>query len=274
MTFDTTGTQLPAETYVFTAQATDAAGNPGLFSNPFQVTVIPWTNPRHSCDVNDDGSITPLDVLVLITEINTSGLRKLPMPPLPGQFAPPYLDPSGDGELWPLDVLIVVQYLNLYGPGPVPEGGAAGQGEGESLGLGDFLVPAGSDTNSTAPAVHVSRSHAPGAPFPGWDRPFAVRDGENTGGMATRGGSARRVHATTGRGAAWTAVPDDTRDGQRPIHHGQERDFESYELEDVLSESGIMDLPRETGAGSAGTQPDIAPPGLDLGVVGIDLSPK
>ena len=81
-----------------------------------------WQNARNRYDVNGDLSVTPQDVLLLITEINVAGTRVLPSRQLPQAATPPYLDVSGDGNLSPADVLWVINDLNTYGP-------RAGEGE-------------------------------------------------------------------------------------------------------------------------------------------------
>jgi subtilisin family serine protease len=87
-----------------------------------------FQNPRHPCDVDDDGTIAPIDVLILINDINAHGSRELTTPPSP----PPLLDPNGDGWITPLDVLIVVNYINARGSGPIPSA-PGGEGEYDSL---------------------------------------------------------------------------------------------------------------------------------------------
>lgn len=81
-----------------------------------------WQNPASPLDVNGDGTVFPLDVLVLINDLNARGSRALPVPPAPSA-TPPYLDVSGDGAVGPQDALIVINYLN--------KSSAAG-GEGEA----------------------------------------------------------------------------------------------------------------------------------------------
>jgi hypothetical protein len=71
----------------------------------------PWTNPVSSLDINGDGQLAPLDVLVLINEINASGGGVL-SPPAGAASPPPYLDPNGDNTLAALDVLLVINALN------------------------------------------------------------------------------------------------------------------------------------------------------------------
>jgi hypothetical protein len=80
-----------------------------------------WSNPRLPLDVNRDRQISPLDVLILINEINKGGLRRLQGSPDSANF---YLDPDNDGFLAPLDVLVLVNWLNLSNGG--------GSGESDS----------------------------------------------------------------------------------------------------------------------------------------------
>lgn len=78
-----------------------------------------WTNPRNPLDTDDDNSLSPLDVLGLINDLNTNGSRRLTLPNLKPQV---FLDPDGDSIISPLDVLVIINYLNR----------AAG-GEGENV---------------------------------------------------------------------------------------------------------------------------------------------
>jgi predicted AlkP superfamily pyrophosphatase or phosphodiesterase/Ca2+-binding RTX toxin-like protein len=80
---------------------------------------IPHTNPAAAWDVNNDGMVTPVDALLLINQLNTSGTH-----PLVGSamIVGPFYDPSGDGTLSPVDVLAVINWLNS-------QTGAAAEGE-------------------------------------------------------------------------------------------------------------------------------------------------
>ncbi|MFN6161409.1 MAG: dockerin type I domain-containing protein [Planctomycetota bacterium] len=73
-------------------------------SDPFR-----WTNPTRIMDVNNDDSIDPLDVLVIINEINRSGPRALDPA---SDIAPPFYDTNPDGFIDPLDVLVVINTIN------------------------------------------------------------------------------------------------------------------------------------------------------------------
>jgi len=95
-------------------------GSPGLVAKP-------WQNPILPEDVNNDGSVTPLDALLLIGEINDSGPRELPAIPTGNDSIPPYWDASGDDQITSLDVLLVIDLLNDQ---------AGGEGESARDGLG------------------------------------------------------------------------------------------------------------------------------------------
>ena len=86
--------------------------NDEVLSNTALVSVkvfAAYQNQLIALDVDADGSITPLDVLTLVNDINKNGLRDLPNT-VPS--SPPYLDPNGNGKLDPLDVLEIVNYIN------------------------------------------------------------------------------------------------------------------------------------------------------------------
>ena len=74
-----------------------------------------WQNPAEQLDVNGDGIVAPLDVLIIVNEINARGSRVLVASP--GNTAPPYLDPSGDGNVSPIDALLIVNHLNRRATG-------------------------------------------------------------------------------------------------------------------------------------------------------------
>lgn len=79
----------------------------------------PWHNAQSAMDVNNDSQIAPLDVLVIINDLNSHGSRSLPVPISPPVLPPPYLDVSGDDPITPLDALQVINDLNVHGSRPV-----------------------------------------------------------------------------------------------------------------------------------------------------------
>ncbi|MHB8954103.1 MAG: dockerin type I domain-containing protein [Pirellulaceae bacterium] len=87
------------------------APSPGDFSGHPSPTAPPWRNLFDPLDVNGDGSLSPLDALLVINELNRVGSHAL-APPAAGQFPPPYLDVSGDNNVTPLDALWVINALN------------------------------------------------------------------------------------------------------------------------------------------------------------------
>lgn len=83
----------------------------------------PWQNQADPLDVNSDNAITPLDALVIINELNTSGARPLAgaavktagsgAESLPiGQSLAGFVDVNGDQLLTPSDALAVINSLN------------------------------------------------------------------------------------------------------------------------------------------------------------------
>ena len=69
------------------------------------------TNPTNALDVNDDTSVTPLDALLVINQLNASALGAASAT-AEGESKNLYLDVSGDGSLSPLDALLVINALN------------------------------------------------------------------------------------------------------------------------------------------------------------------
>lgn len=91
-----------------------------------------WHNSDEPLDTDSDGSISPMDGLVLINELNRRGAvdlrRARPLRSVDAQtasgvlaeFAPqPFFDVNGDDYLSPIDALLVINWLN--GP-PAAEG--------------------------------------------------------------------------------------------------------------------------------------------------------
>ena len=93
-----------------TATATDAAGNTSEFSLAIPVNEFPWQNPVNTFDVNADGGVAPLDVLIVINFINAHPGQPL-LPPRYDAVLPFY-DVSGDDSCDAVDVLIVINYIN------------------------------------------------------------------------------------------------------------------------------------------------------------------
>jgi len=104
--------------------------NDGLSSNIASVTIRVTNslhqNPVNNLDVNADGFVSPIDVLIVVNDLNFNGSRVLPND-LP---VPPYLDVNGDRSVGPLDVLELINFINSRG------GAGAGEGEASMARLG------------------------------------------------------------------------------------------------------------------------------------------
>ena len=66
------------------------------------------TNLVQPADVNADGRVSALDVLLMVNEINGGGVRELHGIAVDA----PFLDPNGDMRLTPADVLLTVNLIN------------------------------------------------------------------------------------------------------------------------------------------------------------------
>lgn len=75
----------------------------------FTSSVSIWQNPQNRYDVNNNQQVTPLDVLLIINEINQNGSRDLAEVNFQ---SPPYIDVSGDGNCSALDALLVINRIN------------------------------------------------------------------------------------------------------------------------------------------------------------------
>jgi len=82
-----------------------------------------YQNPTRKQDVNADGFISPIDVLIVVNLLNSRG-PSVPVEGLPGP--PDYVDVNGDNVVNPLDALEVINYINSQ------SGGSSG-GEGEGF---------------------------------------------------------------------------------------------------------------------------------------------
>ncbi len=83
-------------------------------------------NPVNNLDVNADGYISPLDVLIVVNYLNFQSRPSIPISDLAP--APPYMDVDGDRFITPLDVLALVNYLNA-------RSNQHGEGEGQLVGV-------------------------------------------------------------------------------------------------------------------------------------------
>jgi hypothetical protein len=113
--------------------------------SPWQNTILPW-------DVDQSGSVTPLDVLTLIDAVNANPAGDLPMPRLGSSLGMPDVDVDGDGRVTPLDVLSVINRLN--GTSLLGEGESQEKSDSESdrpnfvsLSVDHFFAEVGSESD-------------------------------------------------------------------------------------------------------------------------------
>ena len=118
-------TALAGTTDTFKYRAQDAFGGT---SNEATVTItfgqpLParFQNPSNRHDVNADGFVSPIDVLIIVNLLNSRG-PSIPVADLPGP--PDYVDVNGDNNVDPRDALAIINFIN--------SGGTSG-GEGEGL---------------------------------------------------------------------------------------------------------------------------------------------
>jgi hypothetical protein len=128
LTFDTSSKTFsgqPADEdaaiYDVTVTATDS-GQPGLDSSDTMRIIVskstaPWQSPVNRLDVNIDGFVVPIDVLVLINELNaplhSDDRRALVGLPTAGVG---FFDVNGDGFATALDALQIINFLNENAP--------------------------------------------------------------------------------------------------------------------------------------------------------------
>lgn len=72
---------------------------------------FPWHNYDLPLDVNGDNATSPIDVLIIIQEINRNGSYELPTPR--SSLEPPFYDVNRDGWITPSDALQIINYLNF-----------------------------------------------------------------------------------------------------------------------------------------------------------------
>jgi len=87
-------------------------------------SVSQWFNTPSPHDVDNNGTVAPLDVLLVINQLTRQGVRLLP----PSLTVTLFVDTDGDFYLGPIDVLRVINALNRRG-----------SGEGESQASSDAI---------------------------------------------------------------------------------------------------------------------------------------
>jgi hypothetical protein len=69
-----------------------------------------WFNDSAPYDVNADGFVSPLDLLIVINYLNSNGVGTFDESKI--QFVAPFIDTNDDGSYAPIDALVVINELN------------------------------------------------------------------------------------------------------------------------------------------------------------------
>ncbi len=84
-----------------------------------QANPTPWQNPTNRWDVTGDGSVSPIDALVIFNELNEPKLadrNRLPVArPMAGRTS--NYDVNGDNFVTPNDALVVINFINARAGG-------------------------------------------------------------------------------------------------------------------------------------------------------------
>ncbi len=146
-----------------------------------------FTNPNNPLDVNGDTSITPLDALLVINDLNLNGSRQLvgvPQAALSGSsdggsgssggepMSSPKIDVNADGWASPLDALLVINELDRMSQENVLARAGAASGGGQSL-LNDGSGEAGNEIRYATTDMAFLQLH---------DDMDDDEDGQDTGG--------------------------------------------------------------------------------------------
>jgi len=168
-----------------TIHLTGAAVSPGYALDASSLTLPStqtpdtwWQNPVDPFDVNEDGEVAPVDVLLVINELNSrkyvDAMGKLPPARPPEAFC---YDVNGDGYAEPLDVLLIINFLNK-------QGGLAGESAATDR---EPLPEAGAETPLWMPATPAAPP-APRRSVADTQRGLESSDEDNRGGSPTEVG--------------------------------------------------------------------------------------
>ena len=112
-----------------------------------QVTIVGAAEGENPLDTNGDGSVTPLDVLHVIDDLNRHGARAVDGGAEGETPADARLDVNRDQYVSPLDALMLINHLNKEAEANAAEG--EGEGEGPVIGPDPVILPAAADRKST-----------------------------------------------------------------------------------------------------------------------------
>jgi hypothetical protein len=123
------------------------------------VSQRPWQNPTSQLDVDDSGLVAPLDVLLVINELNAEGTYELPVPTVD---SPPtyFYDCNGDGRIAAVDALNIINHLNAEAATAAGEAGAGFAEPNRGVDQDSSLA------SPTADSMHLAISLT-GVTFPG-----------------------------------------------------------------------------------------------------------
>ena len=142
-------------------------------SEDIVITVLdphPWQNRSNPADVDGNGRVSPLDVLVLINRINRFGAGLLQA----HQPGDPYCDVNGDGDVGPIDSLLVINYLNAR-PEAEGESGYSEAVDPFRAGTLGQILPGGTAGTDAIPA-DAPGTVASSSPTATWDPYASTRD--------------------------------------------------------------------------------------------------
>lgn len=129
-------------------------GNGDVIEKRFRLGDTAWQNQDFAEDVNGDGLLTPLDVLLMINEINSPKFSDVGQLPPVAPDGEQFFDVEGDGDIDASDVIRAINTLNA----------AAGEAEGGPI---QTLKPSpysGPDPISRGATSPRSREHSPRQP--------------------------------------------------------------------------------------------------------------
>jgi hypothetical protein len=137
-----------------------AALNADVLNPTATITILdddvsrPWQNLANALDVNNTGTVTGLDALIIINRLNATGPETLPTTTPIGPFF--FYDVTGDGRVTALDALRVINHLNSVAAGSGASVAAAGDLAGDPLATPpDQLATVGSSHADIAAPVGV-----------------------------------------------------------------------------------------------------------------------
>ncbi len=182
-------------------------GNDGSSSTGWQLS---YHNLELPLDVSGDGTVSPIDALLVIHQLNSSGSTGVPDLLVEYTVPAPYPDVNSDRFVSPIDALLVINYLNSN---------FAGEGEGEGL----LTRPAILATPANMAATVTWKLHR--------DAAIEELDAADEQGLNVNPSAQASLGSAT---PLWSVLP-----GESPAVRDPEVDHETkddVDLEDILDE--------------------------------------